>query len=165
MFGYFCIAICFILARNSRPEYRVIAYLLLAEFIAHKLAYVFGDQLTPILQGSLLYMTYIIIELSAMIYLKFFQSHFAIITLIFISLAYNALVVSQYAFPVYDYMENYWWIMGLVMLLEMIYLGTLTAYVATFRRKQGFISTSHIDRLFFVRRRNLGGLYLAGFNR
>lgn len=154
MFGYICITICFILARNSRPEYRVISYLLFIEFVAHKLVYVFGDQLTPVLQGSLLYMTYVIIEFFAIIYLKMFQSHFVIITLILSSLLYNALVVSQYSFPVYDYMENYWWIMGLVMLLEMIYLGMLTAYVATFRRKQGFISVSHIDRLFFIRRRN-----------
>lgn len=154
MFGYLCIAICFILARNSRPEYRVIAYLLLIEFVAHKLVYIFGDQLTPVLRGSPLYASYVIIELTAIIYLALFQSHRAIITLIFISLMYNALVVSQYSFPVYDYMENYWWIMGLVMLLEMIYLGMLTAYVATFRRKQGFISASHIDRLFFIRRRD-----------
>lgn len=155
MFGYFCIAICFILARNSRPEYRVIAYLLLLEFSAHKLAYVFGDQLTPILQGSLLYMTYAIIELSAIAYLKLFQSHRVIMALVFISLVYNALVVSQYSFPVYDYMEHYWWIMGIVMLFELLYLGMLTAYVANFRRKQGFISASHIDRLFFIRRRNV----------
>jgi len=161
MFGYLCIVICFILARNSRPEYRVIAYLLLAEFVAHKLAYVFGDQLMSI-PGSLVYTSYVIIELSAIIYLKIFQSHRAIMTLVFISLVYNALVVSQYSFPVYDYTVNYKLIMGVLMLLELIYLGMLTAYVANFRRKHGFISTVHIDRLFMVRRRDLDRVYIQG---
>lgn len=162
MFSYACIVICFILARNSRPEYRVIAYLLFFEFLAHKFIYVVGDQLMS-LPGSLVFTLYIIIELAAIIYLKMFQSHRAIITLILFSLLYNALVVSQYSFPVYDYMENYKLIMGVDMLLEMIYLGTLTAYVAIFRRKHGFISASHIDRLFFIRRRTSNRLHLQGF--
>jgi len=142
------------LARNSRPEYRVIAYLLLIEFIAHKAAYVLGDQLTSILRGSPLYLTYIIIELVAIIYLRLVISHFVIMTLVFISLVYNGLIVSQYSYPIYDYAEFYSILMGIVMIAELIYLGMLTAYVANFRRKQGFISASHIDRLFFIRRRN-----------
>jgi len=167
MFDYICIAICFILARNSRQEYRVIAYLLLAEFVAHRVVYLIGDQLLSI-PGSFLYMSYGVVELAAIFYLVMYQSHRAIITLILISLLYNALVVSQYSFPVYDFMEKYSVVIGGldlefslygalmsgVMLLELIYLGMLTAYVANFRRKQGFISASHIDRVFFIRRRN-----------
>lgn len=162
MFGYLCIVICFVLARYSRQEYRVISYLMLVEFIAHKLAFVFGDQLTPILRGSPLYLTYIIIELVALIYIRMFQFNIIISTLVFTSLVYNALVVSQYSYPIYDYMESYGLIMGIVMILELIYLGCLTAYVANFRRKQGFISVSHIDRLFFIRRGRLGRHYFEG---
>ena len=156
MFGYVCIVICFILARNSRPEYRVITYLLFFEFLAHKIVYVVGDQLMSI-PGSLLYTFYAVVELAAMVCLRMFQSHFVILTLILISLLYNTLVVSQYSYPIYNYMENYWWIMGLVMLLEVAYLWTFTAYVANFRRKHGFISASHIDRLFCIRRRDFNG--------
>ena len=164
MFGYICMAMCFILARYSRPEYRVISYLLAFEFLAHKIVYVIGDQLLSI-PGSLLYTLYLVSELIAMSYLILFKSHLAIITFILISLVYNALVVSQYSYPVYDYMQHYQIVMKTVMLLEMVYLGMLTAYVANFRRKHGFINASHIDRMFFIWPGALDWLYMERTSR
>lgn len=156
MFAYICIAICFLIARNSRQEYRAIAYLMLFEFSAHQLTYIIGEQWLKI-PGIWLYTIYAMIELLAIVALRLFQSHLAIMALIIISLVYNVLVVSQYKLPVYDYMENYKTVMRSVMILEMLYLGMLTAYVGNFRRKHGFISTTHIDRMFSVRRRNCNG--------
>ena len=158
MFGYSCILICLILARNSRPEYKFIAYVLLAEFVAHKLIYLICDQLMNI-PGSFLYTLYIVAELTAIIYIQIYQSHRIITAFILFTILYNVLVVSQYSMPVYDYVENYGLIMGIVMLLELAYLGMLTKYVANFRRKHGFISVGHIDSMFSIRRRNLDRLY------
>ena len=53
-------------------------------------------------------------------------------------------------------------VMGAIMLLELIYIGMLTAYVANFRRQQGFISTVHIDKLFMVWHRSGNGVHLQG---
>jgi len=161
MFTYICIVIAFILARQSRQEYRAIAYILLAEFIAHKLAYILGIQLTDILNPSAIYMVYAIIELLAIVAILRFQAHLAIAALIFLNLTYNMLTVSQYVFNTsFDFFSHYKYFVQTVMILELVSLGWLTAYVANFRRKHGFINTNHIDSLFCVWRRDDNGLQM-----
>lgn len=164
-FDYICIVVAFILARYSSQEYRAIAYILLAEFSAHKLAYIFGIQLTSFLNPSGIYLAYIAIELLAIVAMLRFQSHFAITALIFINLTYNMLTISQYVIPTYDFYGAYKVSVQSIMILELVYLAWITAYVAAFRREHGFINTNHIDRLFRVRRRVNNGLCIQGLAR
>ena len=162
---YLAILIAFILTRYSRPEYRVIAYILLAEFAAHKIVYILGIQLTSLLNPSGIYLAYAIIELLAIVALLRFQPHIAIAALILLNLGYNMLTISQYVMPTYDFYSDYKFYAQGIMILELIYLAWITAYVAAFRRKHGFINTHHIDRLFCVCRRVNNGLCIQRFAR
>ena len=165
MFTYICILIAFILTRYSRPEYRVIAYILLVEFAAHKLAYILGIQLTNLLNPSGIYLAYIVIELLAIAAMLRYQSHFAIASLIFINLGYNMLTISQYVMPTYDFYGSYKLFAQSIMILELIYLAGITVYVANYRRKHGLINISYIDRMFCIRRRSDNRLHIQGFKR
>lgn len=159
-FDYFCIIVAFILARNSRPEYRAIAYLLLAEFSAHKLAYIFGIQMTSLLNPKAIYLSYIIIETLIIVAMIAIEAHIVIIALIFINLGYNMLTVSQFNMPTYDFYGLFKYFVGGLMLLELIYLIGIHKYVANYRRKHGFINVNHIDRMFYVYRRTDNRLHL-----
>ena len=153
MFDYLCIIAAFILARCSSAEYRAIAYLVLAEFIGHKLVFILGVQLTDILEYSGIYLAYIFIQVLAIYLMMQIQSHFAIVALIFINLGYNMLTISQYVIPTYDFYSLYSYFVGGIMLLELTYLVWITKYVAAYRKLHGTINTNYIDRLFRVHRR------------
>ncbi len=159
MFDYAAILIALILARYSRPEYRIIAYILLAEFVAHKLAYILGIQLTNLLNPTGIYLAYAIIELLAIVAILRYQAHLAIAALIFLSLTYNMLTISQYSMNTFDFYGSYKVVIQTIMVLELVYLGMLTAYVSAFRAKHGFINTNYIDRMFCIRGRCNNGLY------
>ena len=161
MFVYFCILIAAILARYSRQEYRVIAYILLAEFAAHEIVYILGIRLTDLLNPAGIYLAYAIIELLAIVAMVKYQAHLAIAMLVFINLGYNALTVSQYLITTtYDFYALYYNFVGSIMVLELIYLAGITVYVSNYRRKYGFVNTSSIDRLFFIWGRSNNGLYV-----
>jgi len=159
MFTYICILIAFVLTRFSRPEYRVIAYILLAEFAAHKLAYIFGIQITDLLNPQGIYLAYAIIELLAIVAMLKYQCHLAIAALIFINLGYNMLTISQYVMPTYDFYGSYKVFTQSIMILELLYLAGITVYVSNYRRKYGFINTTNIDKLFCIWGRPDNGLY------
>ena len=165
MFTYICILLAFILTRYSRPEYRVIAYILLAEFAAHKLAYIFGIQLTNLLNPIGIYLAYVIIELLAIVAMLKYQCHLAIAALIFINLAYNMLTISQYSMATYDFYSSYKFFVQSIMILELAYLAGITVYVSNYRRKYGFINTNSIDRLFRIWGRSNNGLYSSRVKR
>lgn len=163
-FDYFCIIVAFILARNSRPEYRAIAYLLLAEFFFHRLVYILGIQITDLLNPKAIYLAYIIIEMLIIVAMIAIQAHIVIIALIFINLGYNMLTISQFDAPTHiNFYEIYKYFVGGLMLLELIYLIGINKYVANYRRKHGFISVNFIDRMFFVYRWTDNRLHLQGF--
>ena len=157
MFGYICIAIALILALRSSIEYRAIGYLVLLEFVLHKLAFVTGFQLVYILKGSLLFLSYIFIELLAIYLMYKMQSHLVITLLIFVNLIYNVLTISQYVNFTYDFYALYSNFVGVIMVLELIYLAGLSQYVANYRRKHGRVDINSVDSLFRVRRLIRGG--------
>lgn len=161
-FDYICIVVAFILARYSSREYRAIAYLLFAEFFLHQLAYIIGIQITDLLNPKAIYLAYIIIEALIIGAMIFIQAHLIIINLIFINLGYNVLTILQYYIPTYNFFELFKLFVGVLMLLELIYLAGITGYVKNYRRKWGFINTNHIDKLFCVYRRRDNWLYLQG---
>lgn len=153
MFGYICILIALILALYSHAEYRAIAYLVLAEFVAHKLAYIVGYQLTDWLNSSLLFLTYVFIQTITIYLIASIQNHIYIVGLIFINLSYNMLTISQYAIKTIDFYSYHHLVVGSIMILELIYLAWITRYVTNYRRKHGYTSVDYIDRLFRVRGR------------
>jgi len=165
MFTYICILIAFLIARKSRPEYRAIAYLLLVEFAAHKVAFILGIQLTDLLNPKAIYLTYIIIEMLIIVAMIAIQAHIFIIALIFINLGYNMLTISQYSMPTYDFYSLYEYFVGGLMILELGYLIGIRRYVENYRRKHGFINVNYIDRMFCVYRRADNWLYLQGSKR
>lgn len=163
-FDYFCIFVALILARNSRPEYRAIAYLLLAEFFFHKIAYIIGIQLTDLLNPKAIYLAYIIIQMLIIVAMIAIQAHIVIIALIFINLGYNMLTISQFDTQTYiNFYEIYKYFVGGLMLLELIYLIGIHKYAENYRRKHGFISVNHIDRMFYVYRWADNRLHIQGF--
>lgn len=159
MFGYLCILAAFILARISSQEYRAIAYIVFSEFLLHKIFFVLGVQLTDILDNAGIHLAYAFIEMLAIVAIVCFQSHIAILAFILINLGYNVLTISQFSMPVYDFHSSFGFFVGGIMILELLYLGWITKYVADFRRKHGLINTKHIDMVFFVRGRSNGWLY------
>jgi len=160
MFDYTCILVAFILARYSSQEYRAIAYLMLAEFFFHKLAYVLGIQLTDLLNPKAIYLAYIIIQMLIIVAMLAIQAHMIVIGLIFINLGYNMLTISQFNMSTYDFYGFYKYFVGGLMLLELIYLIGISRYVANYRRKHGSINVNYIDRMFCVYRWSHHWLYL-----
>lgn len=166
MFDYFCIIAAFVLALNSSREYRAIAYLLFTEFFFHKLVYIAGIQVTDLLNPKAIYLTYIIVQMLIIVAMIAIQAHITILILIFINLAYNMLTIAQFnavekGLNYYDFYSLYKYFVGGLMLLELIYLAGISRYVANYRRKHGFISVNHIDRMFYIYRWNDNGLYLG----
>lgn len=162
MFDYAGILIAFLIARKSCPEYRAIAYLVLVEFAAHKVAFILGIQLTDLLNPKAIYLTYIIIEMLIIVAMIAIQAHIFIIALIFINLGYNMLTISQYNISTYDFFWLYKYFVGGLMILELVYLIGISGYVANYRRKYGVINVNYIDRMFCVYRRADNWLYLQG---
>jgi len=166
-FDYFCIIVAFILARNSRPEYRAIAYLLLAEFFFHRLVYILGIQITDLLNPKAIYLAYIIIEMLIIVAMIAIQAHIVIIALIFINLGYNMLTIAHFdavkqGIEYYDFYGLFRYFVGGLMLLELIYLIGIHKYVENYRRKHGFISINHIDRMFYIYRWTNNRLHIQG---
>ena len=165
MFDYFCILTALILTRYSRQEYRVIAYILVAEFSAHKIAYILGIQITDLLDPTGIYAVYALIELFAIVVMLKYQAHLAIAALVFINLGYNMLTISQFVMPTYNFYGNYGLFVQSIMILELLYLAGITVYVSNYRRKYGFVNTSSIDKLFLVWGRSNNGLYVSRVKR
>ena len=153
MFDYACIILALLLARESSIEYRAIAYLVLFEFVAHKVFYIVGIQLTDYLQDSLIYLSYILAQMVTLYLMIKIQSHFAITMMIFINIAYNVLTILQYSVVTYDYYSIYPYVVGVIMCLELIYLVWITSYVDNYKKRYGNIDRDYIDHMFCVRRR------------
>ena len=152
MYAYACILTAYLLAIKSDARYRAISYLLLFEFAAHEVVYVFCYQITELLQGESLLLAYIAIQTLTIYLMVHIQAHLAITLLILINIGYNVLTISQYVINYYDFYSIYPSFVGVIMALELIYLLGLSKYVGTYIRKHGGFNTSYIDKLFYVSR-------------
>jgi len=133
----------------SIKEYSAIAFIVLCEFVLHKLVYVVGIQLTDWLEYSTLYLVYIIIELLALFLMYKFKSHMTIALLIFANLIYNILTISQYVNFTYDFYAQYSTAIGSIMIIELTYLIGLNGYIRN-KWNDGRVDFDYINRLFRV---------------
>lgn len=158
-FNSLCILAAGILAALSVKRYQYIAIFVFIEFALHAVVYDFGMKDTKILNKWAIYGGYLVIQLPILYYLFFRKSHFAITALISI----NALMNVCGLYFGYMYWENglhwsifniiysvYPWFVGMIMLLELTYLGWLTGYVKLHVRQHGYTDYGYIDRLFCV---------------
>jgi len=147
MFGWLSILIVLFLFSKSEARFKAILFVLCANFLAHKLSFVVGVQLTNILEYQYLYIAYSTIQLATIIALINLKSHLAILGIVLIQLGYNMLTVSQYVIPTYDFYSAYETFMQSLMVLELIYMGMLTSYAMDLRRICIVNNSSWIVRL------------------
>lgn len=143
------------LAIKSVEEYRFLAGAVFFEFSAHSVLYQGGIVETNFLNPSLIYLSYATLQIFVMAYLYFKKSHFIITGLIFINLCLNLLAFQE--FTPYKFMSIYYiypYLVGTIMLFELIYLGLLNQYVSDFRRKHGSHDLDYIDSIFRIRSGN-----------
>ncbi len=151
MFTYICIFIAVLLAAFSIKEYRLIAIVVAAEFILHKLAYNYTFIDARAEYSWLIYLFYAAIQLTVMSFLLRLKSHFIIIGLVFINFTYNLLTIKAFfdvEFISFYYIYPYF--VGIIMMFELIYLGLLNKYVSNYYRKRGTIDIDHINSVFYV---------------
>lgn len=156
MFGYICILIALVLFLISVKEYSAIAFIVLCEFVLHKVFYIVGIQLTELLEYSALYLSYIIIELLALFLMYKFQSHMTITLLIFANLIYNILTISQYVNYTYDFYSLYSAFVGSIMILELMYLIGLNGYIRN-KWNSGRVDFNNINRMLRISNRFRNG--------
>lgn len=151
MFDYGAILIALALFSLSDYGYRAILFVLLINFILHKIAYVAGVQLTGLLEYQGIYLVYALIQLATIYALAKLKSHIAILIVILIQLSYNMLTLSQYVMSTYDFYSLYGSFMQAAMVAELIYMGLLTKYARNLRR---ICNASHSNLFICLRRWN-----------
>lgn len=158
MFTLVCAGIAALLAAFSVKEYKFIACVVAAEFILHKLVYLFAFTEFRSGNGWAIYIMYATIQLSAIYLMWRYKSHLAIIMLLFINMVYNLFTAYGYfnaGFISFYYVYPYF--VGTIMVMELAYLGLLNRYVARCRNERGGYGIDHIDSLFRVRLRVCSG--------
>lgn len=158
MFDSICIMIAGLLAISSIKEYQFLAGAVFFEFSAHSILYRGGIMETGLFNPDLIYLSYAALQIFVMAYLYFKKSHFVITGLIFINLCINLLSFQE--FQEYKFMSIYYvypFLVGTIMIFELIYLGLLNQYVSNFRRKHGSRDLNYIDSVFRIRPRNSCG--------
>lgn len=155
MFDWICIALCLIITLNSRNEFRVFAFITLFEFLAHKAAFILGIQLSSIFQLSRIYLIYLFIEAFTIYVLFIVQSSISSRLIIFINMVYNLLTISQYSKNIYDFYSSYKYIIGSIMIIQLIHLfgGTKIVYALVHRKQHD----SFNGPIVFRRRRVVSG--------
>ena len=146
------------LAISSIREYRFLAGSVFFEFSVHSILYQGGIVETSVLNPWLIYLAYATVQILVMSYLYFKKAHFIITGLIFINLIFNLLSIQE--FTQYKFMSIYFpypFLVGTIMLCELVYLGLLNQYVSDYRRKHGCPDLDYIDRVFRVRTRGSSG--------
>lgn len=146
------------LAMSSIREYRFLAGAVFFEFSMHSVLYQGGIVETSILNPSLIYLAYATVQVFVMAYLYFKKSHFVITGLIFINLCLNLLSFQE--FEPYKFMSIYYvypFLVGTIMIFELVYLGLLNQCVSDYRRKHGEPNLDYIDSVFRIRSWNSGG--------
>ncbi len=153
MLTYICIIVSFIIYRLSTKEGLTFARLMLFGFIALKISYLLTSQSTYLMSTPFLLLIYSFIQ--AVIIRKskcIDKSQFAILGLLFISLGYNMLTISQYVLVTYDFYGSYKSIIGPIMILELLLLSWNVKYVADYRKSHRDSYINFINRVLCVHR-------------
>lgn len=155
MFDSICIMIAGFLAISSIKEYRFLAGAVFFEFSMHNILHQGGIVETSILNPWLIYLAYATVQIFTMAYLYFKKTHFIITGLIFINLCFNLLAIQE--FMLFKFMSIYMiypYLVGTIMIFELVYLGLLNQCVSNYRGKHGKPNLDYIDSVFRVRAGN-----------
>jgi len=152
MFDIVCMFVAFLLIINSEEKYQAAALIVFCEFVLHGIAF---KALTSfdVSSGSMVYLSYALIQVIAISLLVKVKAHCTIIALIFINLTYNMLTTSQYVFNTIDFFSHYPYFVGAIMILELCYLAGITVYARPIRNGFKLFRIRLSDALFRVRRR------------
>lgn len=163
MFTLICMGIALTLALFSIPQYRPVAIIVALEFAAHKVAFLFG--FTELRQEDdfrwVLYAMYSAINLAAMYAVSRNRCHWAIMACLFLNLLINLRTLYLAAHMMeskinYDKFIDlylvYPWLVGTIMIIEILYIGWLTGYVRLHYGNRNKRDIDYIDRLFYVGR-------------
>ena len=141
------------LAITSIKEYRFLAGAVFFEFSMHNVLFQGGVVDSNLLNPWLIYLAYATVQILTMAYLYFKKAHFIITLLIFINLIFNLLAIQD--FTSYKFMSiymTYKYLVGTIMIFELIYLGLLSQYVRYHITKRWNVNNDYIDSVFCVRR-------------
>jgi len=161
MFDYACIVILSLITYYAK-DYKLLCYFLLFEFVAIRLTYILGFQLTGFLEYEPLYVAYVLIQTFTIAMMLRFQKVDAIFFLILANLGYNTLtikqlVLSQQGVATLNYYEHYELVCGTIMVLELFYMWRITQDVDGNRRNSDKLDRGSMSnrgsRLFMLRRR------------
>ena len=144
-------ALAAILAASASEKYRLIAIIVAIEFALHALAYRCFFLDFRVENKWFIYFIYSAIQLPIMFWLKKVNAHFLIVFLIFINMCYNMFTMAGYFnqnFVVFYYAKDY--VVGTIMIFELIYLGMLNKYVAYNRTKHGTSGFIDVDAIFRI---------------
>lgn len=154
MFTWVCIVIAIVLTYFSDRKYKRIAVVMSSEFMLIKLVFLSGVVWTQVLNPTFLYLAYMIVQALALSLMCFFGAGIVIMSLIFANLTYNLLMILQHTHvTVVNFHDSYSLAVGLIMVLELIYLLWITDYVSYHRRKYRYLNSDRVNCSFFLRRR------------
>lgn len=132
MFGYICIVIALVLALAPNNGARAFCVIVLMELLAHKLNYVFTQQLTDMLKGAEYYLLNIIIEFTAIRLLVMFKAPKVITVLILSKMLYNVAIISQYSFFTFNFYGSSDIFIRIIMVAELIFMSRFNVYAGIF---------------------------------
>jgi hypothetical protein len=153
VFDWICISLAVILALNSSYEFRAVSFVLLAEFIAVKLAFIAGIQITSYLEYTRIFLAYSIIQAISIVILFLLNSSVIPKLLIFINIGYNMLTISQFSINTIEFYDNYKYFAGTIMILELAYMFGGIKYVRAFRDSRRAYNPSIVSVTFRNSRR------------
>lgn len=152
MFTLICALFAVYLASNCGYKgYKATAYVVAFEFVAHKLSYWFllldfRDE-----NRWAIFLIYAFIQVIAIGLIRLYKGHFFIAFLIFLNMIYNLSTALGWFYA--EFIRFYApkdVIIGIIMTVELAYLGALTRYVSICMRDKGFVDSAVVDRLFCV---------------
>lgn len=156
MFGYACLIIAALLAAFSVKEYRIASYVVAIEFAGHKVVIDVLFNWLGLLNFWQVYFSYGVIQFVAIYILHKIQSHFFIMGLIAVNMVFNFYMsiigqIAQESMVYYNkfifFYERYPIFVGIIMILELLYLGWLNSYVSRSVRNKGVLGDNIVDRL------------------
>lgn len=158
MFTYACIATALLLALWSRAEYKSVAWLVFAEFAAHKAVFLLGYELTGMMDKTEILAMYTLVQAIIVYLIMKKQNHIFISSLILANLGYNMLTVAgielaKIGAESYNFLNHHFAVVATICVIELLYLAGITKYANYYRRKYGYTSIDFFDRLFCIRRR------------
>jgi len=133
------------------------------EFVMHKITYNYFFLELRSDNSGLIYVLYILIQVSVLLFMYMRQTHFVIAALIFLNLVYNFLTVLQHLnITGINFHNSYSYVISSIMILELLYLLGINIYVSAYLRRNRYFDIDALDSLILVWRRPNDGHYVQG---